>query len=201
MTGHRFAIPRRERVFVGSDEPLGYPDGLNAYTVELSSPVGTVDPMGLDSVKKYGKVFLIEKVLSFNLIDKGPDVEIIVKGTTYTIKGSVRDDDTCDNGTKTPIGDPKPEDIQHNVKLVVSLPDAVGRDDASIRQFIDDAVFPELPMWLFNRDPVAASASPNCFYEKQWTPKTNPGEKLKPVRWKNPNLPKTEPQSVEENKK
>jgi hypothetical protein len=32
---------------MGLDEPLGYPDGLNAYTVELNSPVGKVDPMGL----------------------------------------------------------------------------------------------------------------------------------------------------------
>jgi hypothetical protein len=29
------------------DEPLGYPDGLNAYTVEINSPADDVDPMGL----------------------------------------------------------------------------------------------------------------------------------------------------------
>ena len=52
MTRRTIASPQKERVFVGLDEPLGYPDGLNAYTVELNSPAGGVDPMGLaeDSV-------------------------------------------------------------------------------------------------------------------------------------------------------
>jgi hypothetical protein len=36
----------QRRSFRGLDEPLGYPDGLNAYTVEINSPVGGVDPTG-----------------------------------------------------------------------------------------------------------------------------------------------------------
>ena len=40
---------RRQRSLRGLDEPLGYPDGLNAYTVEVNSPTSGADPMGLAS--------------------------------------------------------------------------------------------------------------------------------------------------------
>ena len=38
---------RRQRLICGLDEPLGYPDGLNAYTVDLNSPTDKADPSGL----------------------------------------------------------------------------------------------------------------------------------------------------------
>ena len=40
---------RRQRSFRGLDEPLGYPDGLNAYTVELNAPTHLIDPQGTDT--------------------------------------------------------------------------------------------------------------------------------------------------------
>jgi hypothetical protein len=38
---------RRQHSLGGLHEPFGYPDGLNAYTVEPNSPVSRVDPSGL----------------------------------------------------------------------------------------------------------------------------------------------------------